>query len=653
VITYEELLNELWPNLVVNANTLNKTVAQLRKALNFDGQKHKLIKTHSKQGYSLESDIDWTNYQAKSDEVKMLSLAKSKLIFPSIGFLLVGIVVFMGMAFWSMQAPENSEWKVKEFHYRTATDDMEFDPIYSSNGDYILFHRYTSDHNLSNLWALETKTQKAYILTQKPGNYAHQSLSPENKQLAFIQRFSCGLESKKPTCYRLMQLDFKQALQTPQKPIELLGSKNTKMKKPVWIDSENIALMQQVDEKWRVIVYSTKSGKTSRLFEVQSGNVVTFSWSPELQMFALIHYEDNTQSIVLLEKDGQLHSRNTLQYPSNVPTHLFVFPEFIHGTELLGFTDGSHLYTLTFHGKVNRTDLTLEGRFGNPIFHHDGKRMLVVKGQSDTDINQFTLIDDIASNTKNAVIPSSTIARSTSVEDMAKFSPDGKSLAMITERTGQAQIMLLNQDGNRLISDFAKGAYVQNIYWDISGKSVLALVDRKLHRVGLDSSTSEFSFGYPIINLFSWDSNNNLAVANIVHEGRILCVEIDIEKGGFKIITERIVHWAAKDNSGGILYLDEMKRIWKHTEFEDLMLRSLSDEVGQNQHLIIQDGTIWGINDNKRLWSYDLSKSTLIHHGQMPENTEDLMDIRNNDILFSRLISVTKEVVEIEFEDTY
>ena len=59
VVSHDALLDEVWPNTIVSPNTLQRSIAQLRKALGDDGKVQSYIKTHAKQGYSLECDVRW------------------------------------------------------------------------------------------------------------------------------------------------------------------------------------------------------------------------------------------------------------------------------------------------------------------------------------------------------------------------------------------------------------------------------------------------------------------------------------------------------------------------------------------------------------------------------------------------------------------
>lgn len=59
VVSHEALLAKVWQGTVVSPNSLQRSIAQLRKALGDDGKVQVYIKTHAKQGYSLECDVRW------------------------------------------------------------------------------------------------------------------------------------------------------------------------------------------------------------------------------------------------------------------------------------------------------------------------------------------------------------------------------------------------------------------------------------------------------------------------------------------------------------------------------------------------------------------------------------------------------------------
>ena len=69
VMSYDDILQAVWQATVVTPNTLQKSITQLRRALSTLGITTELIKTHTKQGYSLEHQVIWlTEQESVSNE---------------------------------------------------------------------------------------------------------------------------------------------------------------------------------------------------------------------------------------------------------------------------------------------------------------------------------------------------------------------------------------------------------------------------------------------------------------------------------------------------------------------------------------------------------------------------------------------------------
>ena len=178
VVSQDTLLNEVWPDTVVTPNTLQRSIAQLRKALGDDGKGQNYIKTHAKQGYSLESDVRWREHTPNTTDMtaptgtvsnsRPVSGANSKTSSLTnnqppgeghkpryvIAVMVVAVVLLLG--FWGYRyllTEPTSTLAFDTLNSLTATDDKEFDPSYSPDGKYIVFPRYLDKQCINKIWA--------------------------------------------------------------------------------------------------------------------------------------------------------------------------------------------------------------------------------------------------------------------------------------------------------------------------------------------------------------------------------------------------------------------------------------------------------------------------------------------------------------------
>jgi transcriptional activator of cad operon len=688
VVSYDELLDNVWPNSVVTPNTLQRSVAQLRKALGENSKGQSIIKTHAKQGYSLECDVIWSEYRQLTAAIDTLrnteEMPIDEVIVPLenspngndsdqsqnkvpvsqsaklankrywIAAVVVSLIIVVFLAQYQKNEPE---LKFNDLRYITATDDKEYGGTYSPDGKFILFNRYFDKICMNNIWAKNIDTFEEIQLTAQMGTYGSHSLSADGKNLVFVKQEDCTKPITQNICYKLMSLNFNQALLQPQTPNELLHCQNSAIAKPVWIDDQHIALMQKVNQQWRLIQYSINDNSSTDLYEIEGGNILSFAYSEKRNLLAVTSIKDDgLQYIEMISPTGEVQSSHRIQIPQTAPRHLTVYPSFAATNENLIFGYGGQLYTLSEQGEINRVNFPFDESVGAPYFHPDGKRLLLIKGKYDSDIaslpvpvlaaisgSQQEILDD-----KEAVV--TVFERSIEGEDYARFQPDGSRIAFSSGRTGEDQVWLSGDDGTRALSQFPKGSYIRNIYWDSDGNSLLVLANAELHQVFLNERSSSFNLRYPVAELFHWDSEQQLVIANIIKNGIRKFVKINLSTLDYKVINNKRIKWAAKSQNDSLIFMDHMDRIWQKGIVEDKLIELLAGH-GSSKRFVIGGELIYGINRSNQLWYYNLESAVFKLLGKVTKDIDYLTDIKANELLVSVVVAAKKEVIELSVAD--
>lgn len=688
VVSYDELLDNVWPNSVVTPNTLQRSVAQLRKALGENSKVQSIIKTHAKQGYSLECDVVWSEYRQLTaaidthrnsekmsiDEVivpiedsakgndsdqsqnKVSDNQSAKLV--SKGYWIAAVAVLFSVAIFLAQYQKNgSELKFDDLRYITATDDKEYGGTYSPDGKFILFKRYFDKICMNHIWAKNVDTFEEIQLTAQMGTYGSHSLSADGKNLAFIKQEDCTKPITQNICYKLMSLNFNDALLKPQTPKELLHCQNSAIAKPVWIDDHHIALMQKVNQQWRLIQYSINDNSSTDLYEIEDGNILSFAYSATRNLLAVTSIKnDGLQYIEMISPSGEVKSSHRIQIPQTAPRHLIVYPSFAATNENLIFGFGGQLYTLSEQGEISLVNFPFDESVGAPYFHPDGKRLLLIKGRYDSDIASLTVPILAATSVSqqetldNKVVDVTVFERSTEGEDYAKFRPDGSLIAFSSGRTGEEQVWLYGDETTRMISQFPKGTYIKNLHWDSDGNSLLVLANGELQQVFLNNRSSSFNLRYPISDLFHWDSEQQLVIANIIEKGIRKFVKINLNTLNYHVINNKSIRWAANSQNDSLIFMDHMNRIWQKGIVEDKLIDPLAVH-GSSKRFVIGDELIYGINKRNQLWSYDLKSEAFYILGDVTKDIDYLTDVKNNELLVSVVVAAKKEVIELSVAD--
>lgn len=688
VISYDELLDAVWPNSVVTPNTLQRSIAQLRKALGEDSRAQGIIKTHSKQGYSLECDVSWSD-QGRPGEVVNTDHALRDSLGENVGshneelpevegsqiddgvntpdeynssqsesrlsrgiknstknyWILAAVIALVLLIVLPQDPQDNAQLHFNDLRYLTATDDKEYGGSYSPDGQFILFRRYYNPACINNIWAKNVTTFEEVVLTKERGTYGSHSLSADGSNLVFIKQEDCTKPVTQKTCYKLMSLDFKQALLHPQTPRELLHCQNSAIKKPVWLDGQHIAMMQKEEHNWRLIRFSVDTQSSTTLYEIEDGNIISFDYSVEREMLAVTSRKnDGAQYIEMLSADGEVKSSHKIRLPADVRRYLSVHANFFPHTDKLIFGDGSSLYTMTYDGDVHRQDFQLIDSAGGPTVSPDGRRILLINGRYDSDVARLSFSDSQQPHKNKAEL--SVFERSISHEDNANFQPGGSLVAFVSRRTGNEQVWLTGEGRTQVISQFPKGNFIRNLRWDPSGTSLLILANQELHQMFLHSDPIPFNFPYPIDYLFHWDNVKQLVIANIQVNGITEFVEIDLSSLEYKVINGKRVNWAVKSPQGPLIFIDHFGRFWQKGAVEDKLIEPLTGQ-GSSKRFLVENSRVYGINKQDQLWSYDLDSGEFEILADVPTEIDYMEDINDGEILVSVVVSAKKEVIEV------
>ncbi|WP_172449196.1 winged helix-turn-helix domain-containing protein [Bowmanella denitrificans] len=681
VVSHDELLDKVWANAVVTPNTLQRSIAQLRKAFGESSKASALIKTHAKQGYSLEGEVRWSeeisiaeenrdavspapqlNDSAQQESVQTrdkrefaqpcnpsdIGISSPKLANSNMAYWLLAATAILVLAIGLIPFVSDSpELKLGDLRYLTATDDKEYGATYTPDGQYIIFHRYYEKVCSNNLWAKHAQTMQEIQLTAKEGTYAGHSLSADGKRLIFIEEQDCTAPLRQPTCYKLMSLDFQAALTEPQQPSELLNCQHSEIRDPLWMDAQHIVLLQRDDRLWRLVRYSLADHSSDILYEVKDGLILTFTWSAERQRLAVTLVKaDGVQYIEMLHADGRVISSHPIQFPPDAPRHLKVAPEFIPGQAEMLLAYRGQLYMLSEQGQVTKLNLALEASVGSPAFHPDGQRLLLISGRYDSDVARLSVADNV--NAQQQAIAPAVFERSINHEDNAKFQPGGEQIAFVSKRTGTEQVWLSGDEGSRLVSDFPKGTFISSLFWDNDGQGLLVLADMDIYKLSLNNQHSRQGFPYPIFDLFAWNSDSQQLLARILVNGMVQLVTIDLGSMDYQTVTNKKVIWAAKDPQEPLIYMDHLKQFWLQGGIEDKLIDSLLGQ-GSEKGFVLQDGQLYGINKANQLWRYHIQADTFSVVAPITPDIDYLTDIQGQELLATLLVAERKEVIELTF----
>ncbi|GHA19821.1 hypothetical protein GCM10008090_31930 [Arenicella chitinivorans] len=529
----------------------------------------------------------------------------------------------------------------------TATDNKEFNAIYSADGEYIIFNRYHEKFCRSRIWAKHLGSQQETLLTPW-GNYGSISLSPNGTQLAFIERERCDTPQPVTPCFSLKSLDFEKALAGDTAVSILKTCNNAQIKNPRWLSDETLVLMHKPTNQWQLVKFSITDSNSEVLYQSQAGTIQSFDIAPTEPRIALIMLDELNQPILeLITGDGERTSSKKVQEHPGITGHKMFYPRFVPNESSLMFSTGRQLFTLSYEGKVQRVMLPLDEAMGTPLFGPNAKKALAIKGVYDSDIGTLDL-----SKLENSLSPSisenqiTNIARSNSGDAEGVFQPGGNAIAYKSTRTGTEQLWLSDGDSLTQLTDLPLDSRIRGFRWSTDGSRLLANVDGLLVAMPLNGTEQRIITSGPITKLFYWHSDTNMAVVNMLERGNEVFAQVDLTTGEHIKLRDSAVVWAAMSEAGQLIYLDHKNQYWQSDVVEDVLITPLISQ-GSDKRFILKGETLYGVNEDFQLWTYKLKHQEFTLLNFLPENIDYLTDARNDLLLLTYVIAAKKEIVEL------
>jgi len=659
VVSQDAIMTHVWQETIVSPNSLQRCIAQLRKALGDNGKNQSLIKTHAKQGYSLETSVKWQLTEPLPNKVARTQDITTKFVLPSskLAALFIGILLLsiLGLGYFST---DSSELSFNQLTPLTTSDKKEGGASYSPDGRYIVFHRYDGLCE-SNLWAIDLKSQQEIQLTQSAAWYSSLSFSPDGKELIFLAKNGCkkiNSTAKNQTgeCRDLVTLHFGQALSTPLQPKVIKQCQEIEFNMPHWLNDESIAMLENSDDGWKIMRHTTNNNQVSELYAPKDRAIYNLSYSASHNLIAAISTNDLDQHLIdILDNEGELLFSHILNRPVGMSPFLYINPSFSPIGKQLIFATKKQLFSLSFNGDITEIKVPLYENIYAASFHPNGTKLVATYGTLDTDITRihFNEIASVKSELDfNQVFqPYPSISRSTSKDQDAKFQPEDDLIAFISERSGSKQLWITDDKHPQQLTQFPLGTTIDGIGWSSDSESIFTAVNGKLYRVSLVGKIELIPLDVMIKQLYQSDFSNTLLLLTGGSSKNKL-MTYNTLNSELSLSAETDAQWAAMNENGVMVYLDENHDYWRIESKQTIKINNLNHNQ-RNYRMVMTKNAILGINDNHQLWSFNLQTDKYKVIQQLNKYAGYLSDAQQKQLLLTQIISAKKEIVELSNVD--
>jgi len=686
VLSHDQLMNAVWENTYVSANSLQRCIGQLRKALADDSKQQRVIKTHAKQGYSLEltvvfiqrseealtprhfenepstelSNTELASTQSATDE--SVSANNGAVLTPerkkaqkrvNRSVLSVAIIaVFIGII--SYLFPPDRDFNFNTLTPVTTSDNQERSASYSPDEKFILYHRYDGLCN-NKIWAKELATGNESKLTTTYGFYSDHSFNKEGDTLAFMAKVECSAVKKQQSCWNLMTLDFEQALKSPQKPQLKASCEQGILAQPTWLNNGNIAALNKQNDRWQIVKFMPDAPSFVGLYTPQNKNYYHLVYARKIdKLIAIAINLDNEHVIDIISLEGELISSHPIVRPQSLSPYQMIEPTLDTQQAQLLFSTGKRLFSLSYDGRVEQVSTLNHHNLANFKMSNNGENIVTVQGVVDTDIASVNLEtlkqnEKTDSNTAQGLNfnqvhqPYPSIARSIAEDYDAQFQPKGDLIAFISTRSGTSQIWLQHKDKLTQLTNFPIDTLISNFNWNPSGDSIVLTANAQLMTVKLDKTLEVMPLNFAALKIYQWHDNDDILMS-ISQTGTPHLVKYNVGSHKITTLLKGEIKWASQVGQNQLLYLDIENILWIKTGDNVEQVKALKDQIGSHR-FIVKNNKVYGINNKKQLWSFSPGDNQVTILGRVDMYTAFISDIKASQLLLTQTIAAKKDVV--------
>jgi DNA-binding winged helix-turn-helix (wHTH) protein len=527
LVTIEQLMRQVWGNTIVSPNTLQRCIAQLRKAFDDNSQTQRLIKTYPRRGYELLlkpepcDGVDTSQHIAVQHSIAQSSqadlvfaaaqtrsvrtgLCYRSYLTPLALLLFAGVTGAWYQTAQTVKSLEHSKAPLQlNVHSRlTATDAHEQLPTYSADGNWIAFSRFESFCH-GDIWLQQVSTKTEWQLNKQPQRFEALAFAPDSQRLAALSVADCQAPQQ-PLCWQVQLYQLAQLSQVQQQPVG--DCEQRELSQLQWQDQQHLLMLRRsaLTGLRSLVRFDLVTAQTTEVFS--DADVLSFLSMPDGGIALLAHQGSAETVLMRFNSQQQLIQATPLQYQQwsafNPPSLLY-----LASREQLLLASAGLLFQIQPQGELSQQQLPSGLGLNQLAPHPQQSKLLASAGV--TDFNLFSW--------QRQSGPSQQIFHSHAFESQARIAPlaatgTTSSIAFVSNRSGQNEIWLSEAGRLRQLSQLAIPSQINGLVWQADGQALLLNINDQLFRLTLSGQLEQLPLKLRVKQLHQLTANNKLLI---------------------------------------------------------------------------------------------------------------------------------------------
>jgi Tol biopolymer transport system component/DNA-binding winged helix-turn-helix (wHTH) protein len=584
VWTRDDLLDEVWGDVVIQEEALTHAISRLRRAFGDSARDSKYIETIPKRGYRLVAAVGGIEERpetAPTDHGVLPSAPPPRTLSHS-G--MIGVLLLVALAIWGVARTDFSEGepapRLLEGTPLTSYPGQEHTPALSPDGTRVAFTWDGESEGARDLYVKQLDAQKPLRLTETAEPEYSPRWSPDGSELLY-QRDAPDLDAL---------LIISSTGGEPRSVLERSCSGG--IGGADWDPSGRtvvVSIRDSIEEPWVLHRLSLETGALEEILTPPAGSFGDRfpACSPTGSGIAFERRDSVGHSdLYYLSNEGETPRRLTFNQGNFRGLAWTADGEGIVFSSGTAFAGEFRLWMVDLVGgdpcwlptRGHRSIYpTIAGRSGTLVYVEETYRRRVVEAELDPE--------------PGSEQETTSFAPSSHSEYDAHFSPDGKRVVFVSTRSGSPEIYVADRDGGgiRQLTDLG-GSNPEFIHWSRDGRHLafemmsgerlavhLTDVERGLTRTLTQEDHDEI--------LLSWALDGEAIYLRILEAGKGRVERVAVETGITESTFSFDAYMLAESPGDGLLYYVPVgtTEVWRTTDDPELPERVLAFENGRNQ----------------------------------------------------------------------
>jgi len=579
IVSQPTLMANVWADVVVSPNTLQRCITLLRKLLGDDAKQQIVIKTHPKLGYSLNPQRLLENKKNKQ-----LSIFKHKKGL----FLAVFIMLLMTtiVSYTKLNSAQNLP-NLSQIKPLTTNGHSVHEFAVSHSGQFSVLVR--QQQGFQQLIYKELTSQKETILIDALQIKGSVAISLDDQILAF------GLQTKKGNkkCVNLVIFDL-----VKQQTKPLTTCQENFDHSPQWIDNQHLVYL------------STSTNRTSELYLYDTKQQTKTRLTQSKQNTNYLSYQTDSHKLAWINTDGQLSiSTLDLSHKKLIELTQSMLPSGLEAANKLHWYDVETLiipykqgiYWFVGHGLVKQQSIMTNSHIidlvaipqpdAQPTLNHQSRKVIALFSQKDTSVRARQLTE--------TNIQDSDISPSVLSESSGKYRPETNDIALLSNKSGSSQLWLSSNQEDKKLTEVTNG--IEQFVW-LNKQQIIYLSEQELWLLTLGEEPKLLTGSFLPVRLYQTEGDHLLLSASVNNKAQLIWFNLKTKQ--FNTLLNGEVYWAQRMNDSLFISSGGAGKLAIYREGKRSQLSALPQ-------LTIQSGYVWRENhlylqDKKQnVWRYE------------------------------------------------